>query len=95
MRATDLVTDGQTHTVAIDLFSYRPPEPIHWFALRIAPASDARGRLLARITFSDTLPAGSDGAHRPTGEPRTQRIEVEGVSLNPSPISPRPRRSMR
>lgn len=89
--ATDLVTDGQAHTVAIDLFSYRPPEPINWFAVRIGPASDARGRLLARITFADTLPPGVTARTAPPIEPRTQRIEVEKVSWNPSPhFTPRP-----
>ena len=91
VRATDLVPDGETRTLAIDLFSYMPPEPIHWFALRIGPATEGRGRLLARITFSDPLPAGVTARAAPPVEPRTQRIEVEGVSWNPSPnFTPRP-----
>jgi hypothetical protein len=86
-----LVVDGQEHVFAVDVLSYRGPQPIETLALRIAPAGDETARLLVKIQFTNELPAGVEVMREEADEPRSIRIEAEDVEWKPSPEwTPRP-----
>ena len=87
----DLVVDGQEHVLAVDVLSYRGPEPIGSLALRIAPAGEETARLLVKIEFTNEVPVGVEPMRDEGGEARSVRIEAEEVEWKPSPEwTPRP-----
>jgi len=87
----DLIIDGREHALVVDVLSYSPPEPINRFALRIGPALNGRGRLLAKMEFVNDPPAGSKPIEHPRVKAEKARIEFKAVEWKPSPHwTPRP-----
>ena len=86
-----LVVDGHEHVLAIDVLSFRPPQPVSSLALRIVPEGDETGRLLTKLEFTNKLPPGVDPICEGAREPISVRIEAEEVEWQPSPEwTPRP-----
>jgi len=87
----DLIVDGREHVLVVDVLSYRPPEPINRFALRITGAGPERGRLMVKVRFSNDLPPGVEPRTAPPVEPAKMRIEFEDIPWQSSANwTPRP-----
>ena len=80
----DIAADGEEHVSVIDVLSYSPPAPINQLALRIGPPIGGRGRLLAKIEFTNDLPSGTEPRTAPRVEPEKVRIEMEDIKWSPS-----------
>ena len=61
--ASEIVPDGQWHTLAVDLLAVQPSEPTHDLALKLIVGAAGQARLtVERIWFADELPAGAQVA---------------------------------
>jgi hypothetical protein len=75
--ADSLKTDGQWHTLAVDLVAVEPPESTHFLAIKVAAGERGLATLTVdKIQFAERLPADAQLAPLPP-RPTTSTITVD------------------